>query len=462
MDSTTRLRNIKVGIAAIVSVLMLLGFYYLVGSLRMSGKAYPLQVLFTEVRGIEQGTAVMMAGIKVGTVRGVSLTPANKAMVEVLIQQGTDIPEGSQFRIASVSLLGDRYIEIVPGPSQNPKVRPEQTLVGTEAFNLDDFFTRVEMILVRVDRLGELAEGWLGDPTIKQGTQQMVKNLEAASAGAVTLVAEMNSIVSENRATVSQSAANVTAATRNIADATESLSGAFAQIETLTASTSPEDIQSVMANIRAATEQLNSAIATMDRVAANFETFSSDPELQGDIKASAHNIRLTTESAREAVESAKAVVDRVGEIVGVGRVPSAPVEYRPLPGGRGPKGQMLYNFDSERTRADVNYDFQYSADSFLRAGVFDAGETNKINLQAGKVTNNLAAYRFGLYQSRLGLGYDFLAPGGWLIESDIYRPSRLRLDVKGSREITPEARGVFGFENLLGGPQAVLGVQLKF
>jgi len=79
---------------------------------------YPLRASFRSAEGISVGTDVRLAGVKIGSVTGLSLNPQTfRADTTVTVPRGIEIPDDSAITVASEGLLGGNFIEIVPGAS---------------------------------------------------------------------------------------------------------------------------------------------------------------------------------------------------------------------------------------------------------------------------------------------------------------------------------------------------------
>ncbi len=86
--------------------------------LKTGGDSYPLQASFRSLEGISVGTDVRLAGVKVGTVSGVTLNPETfRADTTVALANTIEIPDDSAIVISSEGLLGGNFVEIVPGGS---------------------------------------------------------------------------------------------------------------------------------------------------------------------------------------------------------------------------------------------------------------------------------------------------------------------------------------------------------
>lgn len=82
------------------------------------GATYPLTASFRSLEGVNVGTDVRLAGVKVGTVTDVALNQDTfRADTTVAVRGATQIPDDSAIIISSEGLLGGNFVEIVPGGS---------------------------------------------------------------------------------------------------------------------------------------------------------------------------------------------------------------------------------------------------------------------------------------------------------------------------------------------------------
>jgi len=78
--------------------------------------SYTLSASFRSVEGITAGSDVRLAGVKIGTVKDVSLNPETfRGETTFALNQDILIPADSAAVISSEGLLGGSFVEIVPG-----------------------------------------------------------------------------------------------------------------------------------------------------------------------------------------------------------------------------------------------------------------------------------------------------------------------------------------------------------
>ncbi len=89
-----------------------------VTGLSAGGAGYPLTASFRSLEGVDVGTDVRLAGVKIGSVTGVTLNPETyRAETTVTIANGIELPDDSAIVISSEGLLGGNFVEIMPGGS---------------------------------------------------------------------------------------------------------------------------------------------------------------------------------------------------------------------------------------------------------------------------------------------------------------------------------------------------------
>jgi phospholipid/cholesterol/gamma-HCH transport system substrate-binding protein len=104
--------------AVVIAVAAVFLFFAYTASHVGAGSGYKLKAQFSSVDGLNIGSDVSLAGVKIGTVTAETLNPKTfLATVHMTIEQQFKLPEDSVAKIASPGLLGNKYVEIVPGGS---------------------------------------------------------------------------------------------------------------------------------------------------------------------------------------------------------------------------------------------------------------------------------------------------------------------------------------------------------
>jgi phospholipid/cholesterol/gamma-HCH transport system substrate-binding protein len=105
------------GAVVIVVAVIFLVFAYHSAELRTTA-GYPLSAKFDHIDGIREGADIRLSGIKVGSIVATSLDPKTfQAVVKLSIDDEIKLPVDTIATITQNGLLGDQYMSLVPGAS---------------------------------------------------------------------------------------------------------------------------------------------------------------------------------------------------------------------------------------------------------------------------------------------------------------------------------------------------------
>ena len=105
------------GVVLVVAALFLF-FAYSTSQVR-AVQGYQVTAQFERIDGIRDGGDVRIAGVKVGSIQSATLDPKTfLAEVRMSIDPAYKLPDDTVAEIVSAGLLGDRYLALVPGGSE--------------------------------------------------------------------------------------------------------------------------------------------------------------------------------------------------------------------------------------------------------------------------------------------------------------------------------------------------------
>ncbi|HZU90539.1 MAG TPA: outer membrane lipid asymmetry maintenance protein MlaD [Stellaceae bacterium] len=125
--------------AVVIAVAALFLFFAYTTSRVGAVSGYPLTAQFSSVAGLTIGSDVRLAGVKIGTVTGETLDPKTfLATIHMTIERQYKLPEDTVAKIVSPGLLGDKYLDLVPGGADHT-IPPGGRIKYTQAsVNLED------------------------------------------------------------------------------------------------------------------------------------------------------------------------------------------------------------------------------------------------------------------------------------------------------------------------------------
>ena len=346
----------RVGAAVVVGLLLFGGMWAFFLQASLFSRTYSIDVLFDSAGGVLPDTPVMLAGVPIGTVDTITLTPEQRADLHLKIMERLGgkpvrIPRGSQFIITTPLLGSTGVVNVIP-PADSYK-RPNDLIgdgatiqTGTQAGDLSSAFTQASVLIKQLTTLTRHADQLLTDPTTQNSVQATLKNINGTTASAAKLTAALNAALVKNDAKVDallsqtsallaqtqagekqvlgnvegttaqldqftkQNRAHLDETVLNLRDTTASLAGLTQQANDLLKSGGvSQNLSATVANLKTTTDKLA-------LVAANIQSLTGDAGVQSNLKATVANLRETTEAST-------ALLDRLNRIAGGRRRPAA-------------------------------------------------------------------------------------------------------------------------------------------
>jgi len=148
--------ELKVGIFVFIGLIVLVIFLLSIGGFKTWSSGYRINIKFSFVNGIKVGAPVRFAGVDVGEVKKVNLefTPGeNRSDVHLVIwiRGIIQIPSDSSVWVNTLGLLGEKYIEIIPGKDYVNCLKANESLVGVDPLPIHEIFNRAENIMRNLD-----------------------------------------------------------------------------------------------------------------------------------------------------------------------------------------------------------------------------------------------------------------------------------------------------------------------
>ena len=123
--------EIAVGIFVFFGILCLGYISVKLGKINLIGNHYyPVNAVFSTVKGLKKDTVVEISGVDVGKVDDIKLVNY-EAVVTLKIRDDIQLQEDAIASIRTKGLLGEKYVEITPGGSDT-LIKPGGSLHETE------------------------------------------------------------------------------------------------------------------------------------------------------------------------------------------------------------------------------------------------------------------------------------------------------------------------------------------
>jgi phospholipid/cholesterol/gamma-HCH transport system substrate-binding protein len=222
-------REAKVGIFVVLGLVVLTFFTFRVSKWGgVAAKGYKLTVDFENAAGLEPKANVKMAGVPVGKVEEIRLE-GTRARLVLRIDKDVHIPVDSVASIQTQGLLGEKYVEILPGKRVDQMLPPGGRIANTQPpLNLEEIVRKVSLIADDVKRFTETLSGTFGTEEGKEALTEILRNVREASV-------VLRNVAGANEERLNRILANV-----------DQLSGDLKDIS----SANKEDVRVIIANLR--------------------------------------------------------------------------------------------------------------------------------------------------------------------------------------------------------------------
>lgn len=250
---------VKVGIFAFVALVVLGWFILQVEDLELFGpEGREIFAVFDSVAGLDDRAAVRIAGVRVGTVDGVSLVD-RQAKVGLSIEEPVGLTEGTYARIASLGLLGENYVEIVPGPEGAPPLPEGAVIPGESPITIDQAMEQLAQVGESIQEItgsisGGLAPG--GNLTV------LIEDI-GATASAVRRLVEANE--AQVGATVQNFEQASAALARELPRLADQMNRVLVEVQAVMAENRPE-LEGSMANVERLTSELQTSVDNLNLI----------------------------------------------------------------------------------------------------------------------------------------------------------------------------------------------------
>lgn len=140
MRSTGSRRAVIVGIFIFLGLAIFIITVLTLGSQKKSfGDSVTIKSIFDNVNGLQRGNNVWFSGVKVGTIKKVTLISNNKVEVDLNIEEQSVgfIRKDAKAKLSTDGLIGNKIIEIYGGTSKAPQVEQGDILDNDKLLSTD-------------------------------------------------------------------------------------------------------------------------------------------------------------------------------------------------------------------------------------------------------------------------------------------------------------------------------------
>lgn len=297
------------GIFLLIGIALIAFLTINLGNLAQSNKpTYNIKVRFQNASGLIKGCEVRLGGAKIGKVISDPVITNTGDAVEVVIAVdfGIKLQRGSQAQAATLNLLGDKYIEIVPPASPTGMFIDDQgngIIYGDSGDDLETIKGNVATIshqtIILLDRVGEAmddmqkaAKGYAALADKLNSGVLSDKNLKSLEV-ILDNTAETSSHLANSSSTIPETLENVREATKNIKETSESIRQLVVKVDKKIDEVTPviDSVEPVMKGLRQTTDRLNRITGEVEKGRGLMGSLIYDKNLKTDVMDFIRHVR---------------------------------------------------------------------------------------------------------------------------------------------------------------------------
>jgi phospholipid/cholesterol/gamma-HCH transport system substrate-binding protein len=257
----------KIGVFMLI-VLAILGFFVLKIEdlpLGRGAQGRTVKAVFDSVAGLDNKSAVRVAGVRVGKVADIKLRPDGKAEVTLELDKDVQLHGNAAAKVANLGLLGEKYVELDPGTVDVPLLPAEQqniVLRGSQPVSMDDVTNQVAAIANDVKAITASLRGVMGGPAGQQRLEDIVVNV-----GEITR--QVRELIAANRTNVDATMANARAISEALRVEIPQLARSIDRVANQVGGTVGEnrdDVRHVVENLRGLSTDLRTTADNLNAV----------------------------------------------------------------------------------------------------------------------------------------------------------------------------------------------------
>lgn len=163
----------KVGLMFGVAIALVVIFAYVLGAFNPFGNYNTLYVGYNFAGGIEVGSPVRVMGIKVGKVKSINFVPEMKMpngeevklkiAISVSKEAWNTVRTDSRFFINLAGVIGEKFLEISPGSTENPPFEDGALIRGEDPPRIDQLISQSYGLAGKILEFVDKNEGTVTD-----------------------------------------------------------------------------------------------------------------------------------------------------------------------------------------------------------------------------------------------------------------------------------------------------------
>ncbi|MBA4390547.1 MAG: hypothetical protein C0399_06390 [Syntrophus sp. (in: bacteria)] len=270
MDRKKISSEVWVGVVVLIGILSLFYMSMRIGKFgTLHRQGYEIKVTLDNANGLDPRSPIQIAGVEVGKVSAIKLD-GYKALILLRVKDGVKIPVDSKAAVKTQGVLGDKYIEIIPGVGQTYLAGGDRINDIITVPDFGEIFTQVNVAAKNFgDTMSEF-KGIIGEQE-KISIKKSIDNIQVVSG-------DFKNLVSANKNNITRIVTNMEAISKDI-EAGKGTIGKLVKDDTLY-----NDAKDVVASLKNISGDIEQGKGTLGKLAKDETLYDEAKDAIGNIK----------------------------------------------------------------------------------------------------------------------------------------------------------------------------------
>jgi phospholipid/cholesterol/gamma-HCH transport system substrate-binding protein len=188
--------EVKIGLFVFIGLILLTIITFSIGDFFFKS-GYNLDVVLNFANGVKESAPVRLAGIEIGEVKEASVFKDDEGKTKVKLRlwltDEAGVEDDAKVVINTLGLIGEKYVEIVPGSPGRPLLQHGDTIMGEESVSVEQMTKKGYDIALKLEKVVDSFDSILAQVKSGKGTvgkllydealydhmEDMVKDLKA-------------------------------------------------------------------------------------------------------------------------------------------------------------------------------------------------------------------------------------------------------------------------------------------
>ncbi len=253
----------KIGLFMLIGLIILGVFLIKIEDIPIGerGDRLVVQARFPDVAGLDRKAAVRIAGVRVGKVTQIDLQD-REALLTLSLDPDVHLYADASARISSIGMLGDKYVEILPGNPTAGALPPDAVLTGGSPPTFDDVMKIATDIGGDVKQVTEALRQSMGGPQGAEKLNEILDNIRELTASLKILVEANQGNVNETMANFRDFSETLKVELPQIAEKINRLASSLQDV----VGENREDLHGSLANIRDLSARLKTTADNLNTI----------------------------------------------------------------------------------------------------------------------------------------------------------------------------------------------------